>query len=79
MSNAQLTFGLMSGVEKVRPWAEGDVLVKHNGRRCIITQVSDDIHGQVAICIALDNGADCVVLEREVAYRTTVGPTGGVR
>lgn len=71
MSNEQLVFGLMSGVEKVAPWAEGNIIVKHSGRRYVVTHVSDNLDGAVLCCIALDNGAECVVLESEVAYRSS--------
>lgn len=67
---AQLTFGLMSGVEKVDPIAEGDVIVTHKSERHVVRVVSDNIHGAVYLTTNLKSGADCVVLEREIAYRS---------
>ena len=65
---AQLVFGLMSGVDKALPAAVGDQIVKSDGRRYVVTATDDNIDGYVYVCVALDNGADCVVMEREVAY-----------
>lgn len=64
------SFSALYGTTKTRPWAEGDILVKHDSRRFVVTHVSENINGQVAVCIALDNGRECVILEKEVAYRT---------
>lgn len=66
----EMNMGAKSGTEKVEPFATGDIIVKHDSRRLVIESVSDNIHGLVFICIALDNGATCTVLEREVAYRS---------
>lgn len=70
---SQLTFGLMSGETKVRPIEAGDVIVTHKGARILVGVVSDDIHGAVYVGTKLrgeNAGATCVVLAREVAYRT---------
>lgn len=61
---AQLTFGLMSGVEKFAPIAAGDVLVTHSGRRAFVNAVDDNIHGAVYLATDVKTGADCIVLER---------------
>lgn len=65
---AQLFFGLMSGVAKCEPAAIGDQIVGRNGRRYVVTVSDSNDDGAVYVCVALDNGADCVVLEREVVY-----------
>jgi hypothetical protein len=67
---AQLNFGLMSGVEKFAPIAHGDIIVTHKGARHVVTLVDDNLDGQVFLTVSLASGADCVVLEREVAYRS---------
>lgn len=70
---SQLTFGLMSGVEKVAPYAEGDILVKHNGKRVVVKSVVRDVDAcepEVILAIGLETGNDCVVFPREVAYRS---------
>lgn len=64
------SFAALHGTEKARPWSEGDILVRHDARRFVITHASDNINGQVAVCVALDTGRECVILEKEVAYRT---------
>lgn len=63
-------FGARSGVDKVEPIATGDVIVTHGGVRCVVTGVDSDIRGAVYMCLRLDTGARCIVLEREVAYRS---------
>lgn len=75
--NTQLTFGLMSGEEKFVPYAVGDVVVKHNGRRYVIT-ATDNADGPmrdacdqpVFVGVALDTGTEGVILQREIAYRS---------
>jgi hypothetical protein len=67
----QLTMlGGLTGADTFEPWKEGDILVTKSGRRHVVTTVSDNIHGLVFVTTALDTGATCVVLEREVAYRS---------
>jgi hypothetical protein len=73
MNNAQLTFGLMSGVEKFQPWGHGDILVTKSGRRVVVTLVDDNIDGLVLVGVDLKSGGDVVVLEREVQYRSSRG------
>ncbi len=71
--STQLTFGLMSGVEQVVPYAEGDILVKHNGTRVVVTQVvrdEDAKEPEVILAVALDSGHNCILFPREVAYRS---------
>lgn len=71
MNNAaQLPFGLMSGVEKVEPVKHGDILVTKPFGRVVVLTVDDNIHGEVYTAVRLDNGAECVVLAREVEYRS---------
>jgi hypothetical protein len=72
--SAQLTFGLMSGIEQAAPYAEGDILVKHDHTRFVVTSVVRDADAkepEVILAIRLDNGASCVLFPREVAYRST--------
>jgi hypothetical protein len=74
MSNAQLTFGLMSGVEPMAPYAVGDILVRARDRvRCVVTQVERDpeaVQPEVMFCVRLDTGVNCVLYPRDVAYRS---------
>jgi hypothetical protein len=73
MSNAQLTFGLMSGIEQAAPFAEGDVLVKHNGLRLVVTSVVRDAEAkepEVILGLAFSTGATVVTFPREIAYRS---------
>ena len=62
--------GALSGVEKVAPFAVGDVIVKADGARHVITGVDDNIHGLVFLTVNIGTGRECVVLEREVEYRS---------
>jgi hypothetical protein len=73
MNNAQLTFGLMSGVEKAAPFAEGNILVKRNGLRLVVTRVERDSEAcepEVIFGIALVGGAEVITFPREIAYRS---------
>lgn len=70
MNQGVFSFGANhGGNEKVAPIATGDVLVTYSGKRVVVTAVESNIHGAVFLAVNLENGADCVVLEREVAYR----------
>jgi hypothetical protein len=67
----QLTLGLMSGVEKFEPYAVGDVVVKHNGNRYVIKELTHDTYADPGfMCVNLETGNDAIVLEREIAYRS---------
>jgi len=68
--NTQLVFGLMSGEVKADPFAVGDVLVTKHFGRVVVETVSEDIRGGVFVCVRQDNGATCVVLEREILWRS---------
>ncbi len=71
MSEQLKMFGATSGMEKAEPIAVADVIVGNNGRRYVVTQVEADAQERpVFVCTALDNGASCIVMEREVAYRS---------
>lgn len=71
MNQGAFSFGANhGGVEKAAPIATGDVLVTNSGKRVAVTTVESNIHGLVFLAVNLENGADCVVLEREVAYRS---------
>lgn len=67
---SQLTFGLMSGIEQVEPISHGDIIVKRDHSRHVVVSVDDNIHGPVYVCVSLANGADAIVLDREVMYRS---------
>ena len=67
MNSNQLVFGLFSGVEKVRPFQEGDVVVKQSGVRYVISQVCDV---DVFACVNLSTGGEAIVFAREIAYRS---------
>lgn len=69
----QLMFGLMSGVEKVAPYAEGDILVRKRGDRVVVKGVvrdAESVEPEVLLCVSLASGNDCVVFPREVLYRS---------
>jgi len=67
----QLTMlGARSGMEKVDPYAVGDVIVTSRQARCAITVADSNDDGGVFVCVNLTNGRECVVLEREIAYRS---------
>ena len=67
----QLTFGLMSGETKQDPYAVGDRLTTKYFGRVVVTHAGSDAHGRgVFVCVRLDNGANCVVLEREILWRS---------
>ncbi len=73
MNNAtqlSMNLGAKSGTETAEPYAQGNVLVTTSGKRVVITSVDSDIHGLVFLAVNLSTGAECVVLEREVAYRS---------
>jgi hypothetical protein len=70
---AQLFFGLMSGETKVEPYREGDVLMTKPFGRVVVTHVSENAQGVVLPAVRLDNGAECIVLEREIEYRSRCG------
>lgn len=69
----QLMFGLMSGVEKVQPYAEGDILVHKSWGRLVVKSVDRDetaAEPEVLLCIKLSDGNDCVAFPREILYRS---------
>lgn len=65
-----LNLGAKSGVETVDPIAVADTLMTTAFGRVTVTGVSDNIHGAVYVCVRHDNGATCVVLPREISYRS---------
>jgi hypothetical protein len=67
------TLGALSGTEKAPPIQHGDILVTKPFGRVVVLTVSDNINGAVYVAVRLDNGSECVVLEREVLYRSTRG------
>jgi hypothetical protein len=67
--HTQLTFGLMSGEIKTDPIAIGDCLVTRFGR-VVVTMVDENIHGPVFLCAKTDGSGECVVLPREIEYRS---------
>lgn len=69
-ATTQLVFGMMSGQTKAEPYKHGDTLVTHTGKRIVVLKVDDNINGLVFVALDLKTGAECVVLEREVAYRS---------
>lgn len=56
--------------EKVEPVKEGDILMTKPFGRVVVTRADDNIHGPVYVAIRFDNGNDCIVLDREVMYRS---------
>jgi hypothetical protein len=70
---SQLTFGLMSGVEKAAPYAEGDILVHKSWGRVVVRSVERDAEArepEVLLCTNLSNGTDCIAFPREIQYRS---------
>jgi hypothetical protein len=73
MNQLTMNLGGLSGTETVTPYAAGDVLVTNSGKRLVVTQVERDADAaqpEVLLCVRLDNGANCVVFPREIAYRS---------
>ena len=74
MNNAAQTLlglGALSGTQKCDPYAVGDIIVKANGSRYVITHVDSDTAGRgVFPAVNLKSGSDAVVLEREIAWRS---------
>ncbi len=68
----QLTmFGGKTEAEKFVPYASGDVLVTKPFGRVIIVAVYEDAVGRgVFGCVRQADGRECMVLEREVEYRS---------
>jgi len=67
---AQLTLGLMSGLIPMDPYKNGDILVKHDFSRYVVLVVSENNDGPVFVCINLQTGNKCVLLGREIKYRS---------
>lgn len=56
--------------EQVAPIAHGDIiLVRSASERHVVLIADDNIHGKVFVTVRLSDGAECVVLEREVTCR----------
>lgn len=72
--NAQQTLGFAPRfVEPVRPYAEGDYIVKANGAKYVVTRVEVEAYAEPAlVCISKEHGGDAIVFFREVSYRTNV-------
>jgi hypothetical protein len=71
MQIEMFSLGARSGSEKVTPISEGDILQTAPFGRVVVTHASADAHDRgVYVCLRLDNGAQCVVLDREVQYRS---------
>jgi hypothetical protein len=56
--------------DKVEPIKEGDRLMTKAFGRVVVTKVDENIHGPVYCAVRLDTGNDCIVLDREVEYRS---------
>jgi hypothetical protein len=69
-SAAQLTFGLMSGVEKFRPYAAGDVVVSR-GERFVIESLTDAYARPALVLISCVDGRQAIKFENEIDYRST--------
>lgn len=65
-----LNLGAKSGTETAAPIAVADTLMTTVFGRVTVTDVSDNIHGPVYVAVRHDNGAACVVLPREISYRS---------
>lgn len=56
--------------ETIEPIKVGDILVTKSFGRVVVTHVSNNLDGGVYPSVRLDNGNECVVLEREILYRS---------
>lgn len=64
------SYAATHGAESSRPVAHGDVLVTSTFGAVVVTHADSDAHGRgVYVAVRLDNGRECVALEREVLYR----------
>jgi heat shock protein HspQ len=72
-TSAQLTFGLMSGENKIAPYAVGDVLVHRTFGRIVVVDIDRDPEAkepEVLVCAAQTDGRTCIALPREILYRS---------
>lgn len=65
-----MNLGALSGTEKFAPIAHGDIIVTHKGARHVVMVADENNDGAVYCTVNLATGAECVVLAREVAYRS---------
>jgi hypothetical protein len=65
-----MNLGALSGTETVTPYAVGDILETKPFGRVVIETVDENIHGQVFLCVSLVDGRSCVVLPKEITYRS---------
>lgn len=70
MNQLNMNLGAKSGTETSTPIAVSDTLVTTAFGRVTVLTVADNIHGPVYVCVRHDNGAECVVLPREISYRS---------
>ena len=70
MNQLSMNLGAKSGAEQADPITVADTLVTTGFGRVTVTAVSDNIHGPVYVCVRHDNGAECIVLPREISYRS---------
>lgn len=66
-----MNLGALSGIEKVRPFGHGDRITKHNGNRYVVIERTEAYAEPALVCVSLSTGGEAIVLEREVAYRST--------
>ena len=71
MNQLSMNMGALSGVEKVRPFAVGDIPVTRPFGRVIVESIDSNLQGQVFVCVSLADGRTCMVLEREITYRSS--------
>lgn len=73
MEQLSMFGGARSGMEKVRPYAEGDIVVKPDHSRWVVTVTEKDAQERDVLCVVcLADGREGVILPHkgEVLYRT---------
>ncbi len=70
MTQAQLTFGLMSGETKQDPYAAGDIVVS-KGERFVVEAVEPGAYARPAlILVSLVDARKAIKFENEIDYRS---------
>lgn len=67
----QLSFSTYEVQKPVRPYAVGDILQTKPFGRVVVQLVDENINGQVFVCVSLVDGRTCVVLPREIEWRSS--------
>lgn len=68
-----LNMGALSGIETVKPYELGDVLMHRSFGRIVVLSVVRDVEAaepEVLMCIKQPTGAECIAFPREILYRS---------